>query len=76
MSDNSLMVSRAEARLCLGRRLPLCPSFRISWQMVVMPCITFPLPSLQFRTAGFPQYGYKPESGRDLRGHLPRLYAP
>jgi len=31
-------------------------------------CITFPLPSLQFRTVGFPQYGYKPESGRDLRG--------
>ena len=30
-------------------------------------CITFPLPSPQFRTVGFPQYGYKPESGRDLR---------
>ncbi|MGH9199531.1 MAG: hypothetical protein ACRD1T_27850, partial [Acidimicrobiia bacterium] len=24
-----------------------------------LPCITFPPPPLKFRTAGFPQYGYK-----------------
>jgi len=27
--------------------------------MTTKPCITFPVPSLKFRTAGFPQYGYK-----------------
>ena len=38
----------------------MCPPFRAAWQMVTRPCITFPLPSLKFRTAGFPQYGFKP----------------
>ena len=32
--------------------------------------ITFPLPSLKFRTAGFPRYGFKPGSDRDLRRRL------
>jgi hypothetical protein len=29
--------------------------------MVTRPCITFPPPPLRFRTAGFPQYGSKPD---------------
>ena len=29
--------------------------------MVIRPCTTFPSPSLRFRTAGFPQYGSKPD---------------
>jgi hypothetical protein len=35
----------------------------------------FPLPSLKFRTAGFPQYGFKSDSGRNLRrtAHTARL---
>ena len=28
--------------------------------MAARPCITFPLPPLKFRTAGFPRYGFKP----------------
>jgi hypothetical protein len=35
-------------------------SFRTSWQMVIRPSTSFPLPPLKFRTAGFPQYGFKP----------------
>jgi hypothetical protein len=35
--------------------------------MVIGPCILFPLPPLKFRTAGFPQYGFKPDVCRDLR---------
>jgi hypothetical protein len=31
-----------------------------------MPCITFPAPSLKFRTLGFPQYGFKLVFGCDL----------
>lgn len=36
----------------------------------------FPPPPLKFRTAGFPQYGFKLEFGRNLRqGITPNLYA-
>jgi hypothetical protein len=35
--------------------------------MGIRPCITFPPPSLKFRTAGFPQYGFKPAVGGHLR---------
>ena len=35
------------------------PLFRAAWQMPTKPCITSPAPSLKFRTAGFPQYGFK-----------------
>jgi hypothetical protein len=65
-------VSRVEARRWEGQQLPMYPSFRTAWQMAARPCITFPLPSLQFRTVGFPQYGYKPESSRDLRPGIRR----
>ena len=37
--------------------------------------IVFPRPSLKFRTAGFPQYGFKREVRRDLRRGRPDLYA-
>ena len=37
----------------------MCPPFRASGQMAARPSITFPLPPLKFRTAGFPQYGFK-----------------
>jgi len=30
-----------------------------SWQMPTKPCIAFPAPPLKFRTASFPQYGFK-----------------
>src|SRR5277367_1266441 len=54
------------------------PPFRASWQMAVGPCMAFPLPPLKFRTAGFPQYGFKSAFGRDLRcrrTHAGGLYA-
>jgi len=35
--------------------------------MVTRPCITFPPAPLKFRTAGFPQYGFKPALGSHLR---------
>jgi len=35
------------------------PLFRAAWQMTTKPCITSPTPALKFRTAGFPQYGFK-----------------
>jgi len=38
---------------------PMYPLFRAAWQMPTKPCITSPAPSLKFRTAGFPQYGFK-----------------
>src|SRR5437867_5486919 len=34
-------------------------SFRAAGQMATRPCNTFPPPPLKFRTAGFPQYGFK-----------------
>jgi hypothetical protein len=34
--------------------------------MVIRPCLTFPPPPLKFRTAGFPQYGFKRSLGDDL----------
>ena len=37
----------------------MCPLFRAAWQMATKPCVTSPAPSLKFRTAGFPQYGFK-----------------
>ena len=52
--------SREKAHRCLGQCLPLYPPFGASWQMGIRPCITFPSPPLKFRTAGFPQYGFKP----------------
>jgi len=42
--------------------------------MGIRPCITFPRPPLKFRTAGFPQYGFKPVVGGNLRPHA-GLYA-
>ena len=33
--------------------------FRASWQRVIRPSKSFPPPPLKFRTAGFPQYGFK-----------------
>ena len=43
------------------------PPFPVSWQMVIRPCVTFPARPLKFRTAGFPQYGFKLNFGGDLR---------
>jgi hypothetical protein len=40
--------------------------------MVTRPYITFPAPPLKFRTAGFPQYGFKPDFGRHLRHRIRR----
>jgi len=34
----------------------------------------FPAPPLKFRTAGFPQYGFKQEFDRDLRGEYPLIH--
>ncbi|MEW6234818.1 MAG: hypothetical protein AB1656_05470 [Candidatus Omnitrophota bacterium] len=41
--------------------------FPASWQKVVRPCTPSPAPPLKFRTAGFPQYGFKLEFDGDLR---------
>ncbi len=54
--------SRNQARFRLGQRLPVYPPFGASWQMAAGPCDTFPQTSLKFRTAGFPRYGFKPET--------------
>ncbi len=35
--------------------------------MVTRPYITFPAPPLKFRTAGFPQYGFKLEFNHNLQ---------
>ena len=51
--------SREQARRHVGELFPMYPPFRAAWQMTTTPCITFPAPSLKFRTAGFPQYGFK-----------------
>ena len=53
------MLSREQARRRVGELFPMYPPFRTTWQMTTKPCITFPVPPLKFRTAGFPQYGYK-----------------
>jgi hypothetical protein len=69
--------SREQARHCLGQCLPVYPSFRTSWQMGIGPCSTFPVPSLKFRTAGFPQYGFKPVVNGNLRPRArARAYMP
>jgi hypothetical protein len=69
--------SREQARHCLGQCLPVYPSFRTSWQMGIGPCSTFPVPSLKFRTAGFPQYGFKPVVNGNLRPRASaRAYMP
>ena len=62
--------SRKEARRRVGQRLPVCPPFGASWQMAARPCDTVPRSSLKFRTAGFPRYGFKPDT---IRRHLRRL---
>ena len=46
--------------------------------MAIGSCNPFPRPSLKFRTAGFPQYGFKSTFLRDLRArraNAARLYA-
>jgi hypothetical protein len=50
------------------------PPFGASWQMAIRSCVTFPSPSLKFRTAGFPQYGFKPVVDGNLR--LLKAYMP
>ena len=55
--------------------------FRTSWQTVIRPSTSFPLPPLKFRTASFPQYGFKPAhasatfTGRFLSAYRPPLSA-
>jgi hypothetical protein len=55
--------------------------FRTSWQTVTRPSTSFPLPPLKFRTASFPQYGFKPAhaaatfTGRFLPAYRPPLSA-
>jgi hypothetical protein len=51
--------SRVEARRRAGQWLPAFQPFRASWQMAIRPFTPFPPPPLKFRTAGFPQYGFK-----------------
>ncbi len=59
----------------------MCRPFRASWHMASRPCTSFPLPPLKFRTASFPQYGFKPVSapatftGRTLPAYRPALPA-
>ena len=43
-------------------------------KMAIRPFTPFPPPPLKFRTAGFPQYGFKQAVSSDLHGFR-RLYA-
>jgi hypothetical protein len=63
-----------EARWWAGQWLPSFQPFRASWQRAIRPFTPFPPPPLKFRTAGFPQYGFKRAVGSDLHG-LRHLYA-
>jgi hypothetical protein len=47
-------------RAGLDQWLPLYLPFRASWQMAIRSCPRFLHPLGSFRTAGFPQYGWKP----------------
>ena len=54
-------IGRVERRRAgLDQWLPLCLPFRASWQMATRSCPRFPHPLGAFRTAGFPQCGWKP----------------
>jgi hypothetical protein len=44
----------------LDQRLPAYLPFRASWQMAARSCRRFLHPLSSFRTAGFPQYAWKP----------------
>ena len=66
--------SGAEARWWAGQWLPACQPFRAAWQMAIRPFTPFPPPPPKFRTAGFPQYGFKQAVSRDLHGPS-HLYA-
>jgi hypothetical protein len=44
----------------LDQWLPVFRPFRASWQMATRSCPRFLRPLYSFRTAGFPQYGWKP----------------
>jgi hypothetical protein len=56
-----IVTGRVERRRAgLDQWLPLCLPFRASWQMAIRSCRRFLHPLGSFRTAGFPQYGWKP----------------
>ena len=46
----------------LDQWLPVYLPFRALWQMAIRSCPRFLHPLCSFRTAGFPQYGWKPAS--------------
>ena len=55
------ITGRVERRRAgLDQWLPLYLPFRASWQMASRSCRRFLHPLGSFRTAGFPQYGWKP----------------
>jgi hypothetical protein len=78
-----LSSSGVEAPWWAGQWPPVCLPFRASSQMAIRPFTPSPPPPLKFRTAGFPQYGFKRAVSGDLHGpcHLyarsrPRAFYP
>jgi hypothetical protein len=60
---SAVKTGRVERRRAgLDQWLPLCLPFRASWQMAIRSYRRFLHPLGSFRTAGFPQYGWKPAS--------------
>ena len=57
---DDLLVEWSGGATGLDQWLPLCLPFRASWQMAIRSCPRFLHPLGSFRTAGFPQYGWKP----------------
>ena len=55
-----LLVEWSGGATGLDQWLPLFRPFRASWQIASRSCPRFLHPLLSFRTAGLPQYGWKP----------------
>jgi hypothetical protein len=62
VTSTSELVEWSGGATGLDQWLPSYPSFRASWQTALGSCRRFLRPLYSFRTAGFPQYGWKPAS--------------
>jgi hypothetical protein len=60
VKDRRLHVEWSGGATGLDQWLPVFRPFRASWQMATRSCPRFLRPLYSFRTAGFPQYGWKP----------------
>src|SRR5208337_2967730 len=55
-----ILVEWSEGATGLDQWLPVYLPFRALWQRAIRSCPRFLHPLCSFRTAGFPQYGWKP----------------